>query len=84
MLWKTRQKHWERTAFFAKKNKYQKLRKLKSLRQPASGVFSTFCCINWIQVEKTQKSPEAGCLKLVFTVYTVKVIFFGKWIKKGV
>lgn len=32
--------------------KNQKLRKLKSLRQPASGdfwVFSTFCCINWKQ-----------------------------------
>ncbi len=45
----------------------QELRKLKSLKQPASAdfwVFSTFCCINWKQqVEKTQKYAEAGCLK---------------------
>ncbi len=55
--------------------KNKKLRKLKSLRQPASAdfwVFSTFCCINWKQqVEKTQKSAETGCLKLFFFFYSV-------------
>ncbi len=64
--------------------------KLKSLSQPASadfwvfstyfsGNFSTFCCINLKQeVEKTQKSAEAGCLKLLslpnFFFYSVAEI----------
>ncbi len=50
---------------------------LKILSQPAKadfcvfstyflGNFSTFCCINLKQeVEKTQKSAEAGCLKIL-------------------
>ncbi len=54
---------------FSNTVKNQKLRKLKSLRKPASGdfwVFSTFSCINWKQqVEKPQKSPEADWLKLL-------------------
>ncbi len=57
--------------------KKKELSQLKNLRQPASadfcifstyfsGYFSTFCCINLKQVvEKTQKSAEAGCLKLL-------------------
>ncbi len=55
--------------------KKKKLGYLKILSQPAKadfwvfstyflGNFSTFCCINLKQeVEKTQKSAEAGCLK---------------------
>ncbi len=74
------------------KKKKEKLSQLKSLRQPASadfsvfstyflGDFSTFCCINLKQeVQKTQKSAEAGCLKLLswlnfsffFTVYKIR------------
>ncbi len=57
--------------------KKKKLSQLKILRQPASadfwvfstyflGNFSTFCCINLKQeVEKTKKSAEAGCLKIL-------------------
>jgi len=60
-----------------KKIKKNKLSQLKRLRQPASsdfwvfttyflGDFSILCCINLKQeVEKTQKSAEAGCLKLL-------------------
>ncbi len=55
----------------------KKLSQLKILMQPASADFwvlstyfcrrfSTFCCINLKQqVEKTQKSAEAGCLKIL-------------------
>ncbi len=57
--------------------KKKKLGYLKILSQPAKadfwvfstyflGNFSTFCCINLKQeVEKTQKSAEAGCLKIL-------------------
>ncbi len=55
--------------FFYSAVKNQKLRELKRLRQPASAdfwVLSTFSCINLKQqVEKAQKSAEAGCLKLL-------------------
>ncbi len=57
--------------------KKKELGYLKILSQPAKadfwvfstyflGNFSTFCCINLKQeVEKTQKSAEAGCLKIL-------------------
>ncbi len=57
--------------------KKKKLGYLKILSQPAKadfwvfstyflGNFSTFCCINLKQeVEKTQKSAEAGCFKIL-------------------
>ncbi len=60
-----------------KKTKKKKQFSLKILSQPAKadfcvfstyflGTFSTFCCINLKQeVEKTQKSAEAGCLKIL-------------------
>ncbi len=60
-----------------KKKKKKRLGKLKILSQPGSadfwvfstyflGNFSTFCCINLKQeVEKTQKSAEDGCLKIL-------------------
>ncbi len=62
--------------------KKKKLGYLKILSQPAKadfwvfsnyflGNFSTFCCINLKQeVEKTQKSAEAGCLKIFKLVCT--------------
>ncbi len=71
--------------------KKKKLGYLKILSQPAKadfwvfstyilGNFSTFCCINLKQeVEKTQKSAEAGCLKIYvcptffFTVYMTRL-----------
>ncbi len=49
--------------------KKKRLGKLKILSQPASAdfwVFSTYCCVNLKQeVEKTQKSAEAGWLKIL-------------------
>ncbi len=68
---------WSKITVFYTVKKKKKLGKLKILRQPASadfwifstyflGNFSTFCCINLKQeVEKTQKSAESGCLKIL-------------------
>ncbi len=61
--------------------KKKKLGYLKILSQPSKadflvfstyffGNFSTFCCINLKQeVEKTQKSAEAGCLNFKFNFF---------------
>ncbi len=53
-------------------------KKRKSWATVSTGNFSTFCCINLKQeVEKTQKSAEAGCLKILsspnFFFFTVMV-----------
>ncbi len=68
--------------------KKKKLGYLKILSQPAKadfwvfstyflGNFSTFCCINLKQeVEKTQKSAEAGCLKILSLPFKKFNLFF--------
>ncbi len=66
--------------YYTKKKK-KKLSQLKILRQPASADFwvVSTCCFKFIQqkvenllqkkVERTQKSAEAGCLKILSCLY---------------